>query len=158
MKAKKQIVDELINSPLGKKLDPNELLKLASFVNIRKLKKDQRLYREDDPSNSFEYIIKGRLKVLKEGFDGNQRLIAWLDRGRLVGELELLDRIPRIATVIATEPTTLLSMSKQTLDKIIEKHPRIGIRILKAMIHILSDHLNQADAVMSDKYGPVGLE
>ena len=61
------------------------------------------------------------------------RAIATAKAGSVVGELSLLDRGPRTATVVADTDVTLLVVSERALQAAIENIPAISRKLLKGL-------------------------
>ncbi|MFH0988752.1 MAG: cyclic nucleotide-binding domain-containing protein [bacterium] len=78
-----------------------------------------------DPADGWYILITGRVGVFKSDFS-----IAEIEgRGMVFGELGCILNIPRTATLIALESTSLL-LVRMTLDEIVEKHPEFTKRIM----------------------------
>jgi CRP-like cAMP-binding protein len=72
-------------------------------------------------------VARGELEVEKQTPDGaGSLLLARLGSGALVGEMALLLRSPRAATVTAASPSVLLRASKEALDRVAQKAPRVA--------------------------------
>ena len=74
----------------------------------------------------FFLIVTGSVSVVRDG-----AVIATLGPGQFFGELSLLDRRPRIATVVAGEPTTCLALPSWEFQQLLETEPRIAAAVLK---------------------------
>lgn len=56
-----------------------------------------------------------------------------MDPGEVLGEMALLDGEPRSATLTALEGVELLVLQRRDLLPFLEKHPKIGIKLLQAI-------------------------
>jgi CRP-like cAMP-binding protein len=54
---------------------------------------------------------------------GAERILAFLGRDAIVGELSIIDRLPRSASVVAVRDTALHLLSQATFEAFAEKHP-----------------------------------
>jgi len=62
-------------------------------------------------------ILKGRVKVVEITRDGQERVMAFRQRGDYFGDMGLLDGKTDFATVIAMEPCKLLLITKSLFDE-----------------------------------------
>jgi cAMP-dependent protein kinase regulator len=81
------------------------------------------------------YIVaRGELEVrrkLPENENGPASVItlARLTNGALFGEMALLSRAPRVASVVATRPSILLVAKRDALEAVAEKRPEVGVEL-----------------------------
>lgn len=74
------------------------------------------------------FVARGGLEAVRVRKDETIRL-ARIVAGDLFGEMALLSRSPRTATVTADRPSIVLRVEKDVLDAMAEKHPAIGERL-----------------------------
>ena len=86
----------------------------------------RRIARQGEVETGFFLIVTGSVSVVRDG-----TVIATLGPGQFFGELSLLDRRPRIATVVADEPTTCLALPSWEFQQLLETEPRIAAAVLK---------------------------
>jgi CRP/FNR family transcriptional regulator len=86
---------------------------------------DQVLFVADDPGDGCYRIEKGLLKVSIVSASGDERILAILGTGAIVGELAVLDGLPRSASVVALRDSDLLFASKVKFDDCANKHPEL---------------------------------
>lgn len=103
------------------------LMKEVSF------KKNTQVITQGDNSRSLFIIINGRLKVFANDEDGSQTIFTFLGEGDFFGELSLLDSAPRSASVITVDDTTLLTLSHQHFNTVLEKHPEMCQPLFSAL-------------------------
>jgi cAMP-dependent protein kinase regulator len=80
------------------------------------------------------YIVaRGELEVRRTVDDGDDKestmTLARLTNGALFGEMALLSRAPRAASVVACRPSILLVARRDALEAVAEKRPEVGIEL-----------------------------
>jgi putative ABC transport system ATP-binding protein len=78
------------------------------------------IIRQGDEGDKFYIIREGHVEVLKEK-NGKEEFIVKLGPGDFFGELALLRKEPRAATVRALEKVELLTLSKEIFMEVVEK-------------------------------------
>ena len=109
--------------PLFSQLSDAEARKLATFATETSAAQDQILMKQGDYSTDLIAIEEGTADVIRDG-----ETIASVGPGDLIGEMGLLSRDLRTASVIATAPMRVIKlthwevarMSDDTLDRIKE--------------------------------------
>jgi CRP-like cAMP-binding protein len=76
---------------------------------------------------TFYFIVSGKATVIRNG-----RKAAELDAGSYFGELALLDRLPRSATVKAATDMELLAIDQKDFNKILKDSPSMVRKLLVA--------------------------
>jgi hypothetical protein len=71
----------------------------ASATRV-KLAADQVLFLADDPGDSCYCVEDGLLKVTMVSRSGTERILSFISRGGIVGELAILDGLPRRVTLL----------------------------------------------------------
>ncbi len=103
-------------------------------VEWRRLEAGEVLFREGDLADAAYFVVGGRLMVLAADTDGNEQLVAELGRGEVVGELGLLDRAPRSATVRAVRDTTLAAFSTSTFEELVATSPQMMLNVTRGIL------------------------
>ena len=70
-------------------------------------------------------MASGLVKVVLSSEHGDEVLLATLGPGETLGELALLDGAPRSAAVVAVEPTTVLTLSRETVLGLLSNQPTV---------------------------------
>jgi CRP-like cAMP-binding protein len=86
------------------------------------------IVRQGEVGTGFFLITTGRARVVRDG-----ATIAELGPGDFFGELSLLDREPRIATVTAEAPTTCMAIASWEFETLLESQPRLAIALLRGV-------------------------
>jgi CRP/FNR family cyclic AMP-dependent transcriptional regulator len=95
------------------------------------------LCEEGKPGFEFFFILDGRAAVRRRG-----RKVATLSAGQYFGELSLLDRRPRSATVVAETTMSLLVLGQREFTSVMADMPKLAHKLLIAM----AGRLRAADA------------
>jgi predicted acylesterase/phospholipase RssA/CRP-like cAMP-binding protein len=103
-------------------------------VEWRRLEAGEVLFRQGDFSDAAYFIVGGRVMVVAEADDGSEHLISELGRGEVVGELGLLDRAPRSATVRAVRDTTLAAFSTATFEELVSTSPAMMLNVTRGIL------------------------
>jgi CRP/FNR family transcriptional regulator, cyclic AMP receptor protein len=141
----KDHLNELREEVIFSLLDDEDIEKIVPFFQLAECPVKTVVFREGDPGDFIGFVISGKVEVKKQTeFKGNQLIIALLSKGAMVGELSMFDKRKRSATVEAVEDTTLLLLTNESFDALIQQHPFAGVKILKGLIRILSLRLRKA--------------
>src|SRR5215471_18878617 len=95
--------------PMLSACSPEEIDHVAELGVAVTADKGQDLIRQGEPGNQFFVIVSGAAEVRRDGIG-----VASLGPGDYFGELALFDPAQRNATVTATSPATVISVSRNT--------------------------------------------
>ena len=95
------------------------------------------LCEEGTVGKEFFFIVDGVASVRRNG-----RKIASLGRGQYFGELSLLDRRPRSATVVSESAMSLLVLDQRRFNGLLDAVPALSHKLLVAM----AARIREADA------------
>ena len=86
------------------------------------------------------YIIeKGAVEVWKRDMDGNKKVLGFLKVGQVFGEMAIIDKTRRTATVTAIEQTVIISIEGERLLDALKQCPPIVTTLLKTLISNLKN-------------------
>ena len=124
-----------------------ELEEVSSFFNCRAVKAGDRVWQSGDASDYVAFIVSGRvqLKVNTE-FPGKQVVVGVFSRGAAIGVSCTVDRRPRSSTARALEDTGLILITHENFDRLVDRHPRLGVKLLQGMLLSETTRLHKAYA------------
>lgn len=154
-KTSKAIIDLLISIPIFDTLKSDELRLATRYMNLMDVKPQEIIFKEGDQGNYVCFVVDGALEVIKGVDTGHQVAIATLGKNRSIGEMAVIDDFPRSATVRAQKASTLLILTREGFDKILEEHPRTGVKILKGLARLLSQNLRKTSSRLADYMLPI---
>lgn len=120
---------ELIRQvPLFSRCTRKELAEVASIADEVDLPTKRVLMREGERGREFFVLLEGSADVRRNGRKINQ-----LGDGDFFGEIALVSRSDRTATVTTTEPSRVLVITEQAFRALLDHAPQIQIRVLEAL-------------------------
>jgi CRP/FNR family cyclic AMP-dependent transcriptional regulator len=141
-----QITQALRRVPLFASLAPEQLAHLARVARRRRYDRDEVIFYQGDPGDTFYVILSGQVKVSVSSPEGQEAILVMLDAGESFGELALLDDQPRSATIQANVPTEVIALRKDDFRRLIRQSPEIAI----ALLQVLTKRLRDTDQLVED--------
>ncbi|NND75565.1 MAG: cyclic nucleotide-binding domain-containing protein [Ilumatobacter sp.] len=114
--------------------DDELIQEVVDRVGWRRLDAGDTLFEQGDESDAAYFIVGGRLIVLVRDDDGNDELVREIGRTEVVGELGLLDRRPRSATVRAVRDTTLAAFPTALFEELVSKSPALMLHVTRGIL------------------------
>jgi len=109
-------------------------------TSIRKLSKDEYLFKEGDEPDAMYVVKSGRLQVIKSK-DEREVILAELGPGAMVGEMAFFDLKPRSASVRAVKDSEVIALPYKALLHQFASFPEW----LKAIMKTVNEHLRKAN-------------
>jgi CRP/FNR family transcriptional regulator, cyclic AMP receptor protein len=119
----------------------SELRKIRSSLDEVTVPAGKVLVEEGKVGLEFFLIVSGTATVKRKG-----RKVATLGQGSYFGELALLDRKPRSASVASDTEMELLVLSQRQFNSLLQSVPTIARKLLAAM----AERLRESDAKAYD--------
>ncbi|RJP90138.1 MAG: cyclic nucleotide-binding domain-containing protein [Desulfobacteraceae bacterium] len=147
----RDIIHFFLNQPIFDRMNAEELKVVARHMSIIELAPGDTLFHESDQGNFVCFIVRGELDVIKTAeTDGHPAVLARLTVGQSIGEMSIVDDAPRSATAQACTQTLLYTLSKSAFDHILERHAKIGAKMLKGIARLLSTNLRETSRRLAD--------
>lgn len=103
---------------------------LAAVATPVELTTGTALVQQGEPGDALYIIVAGRLDVLFELDSGEQQTLASLGPGDCVGEMALLTKDARSATVVARTPAVALRIAESEFAEVLARHPALRAHVL----------------------------
>jgi CRP-like cAMP-binding protein len=121
-------IDALRRSPLFEGLSRKQLARIARLSDDLEVAPETLMCREGTRGREFFVIIAGEAEVTRGG-----RHLATIGAGDFFGEIALLERVRRTATVTAVTPLSFFVISADVFDAVRETDPTIERALLRAL-------------------------
>ena len=127
-------INDVVRSvPIFEGLNDEELELLISQGKVQNYPKNSVFINEGDQSNSLFIILEGKAKVFLSDEEGKEVILGIEGAGGFLGEIALLDSEPRSASVMTTEKTRVLIVSRDLFQSFILSNPEIALGIIRGL-------------------------
>ena len=135
-------------------LDEQEVLNVLKITKERHFSKDEVIMQEGQEGDSMYIIVDGSVEIsktltMKTGEDDfaerEKILTSFRSADNVVfGEIAMIDREKRSASVIATSDCVFLEIEREDFLGLIEQRPQMGVKVLKKIAELLASRLRQS--------------
>jgi CRP-like cAMP-binding protein len=132
---KNKKVELIKNVPLFARCSRRELAEIASLADEIDIPEGSEIIREGERGREFFVLLDGEAVVRRKG-----RKLATLSAGDFAGEIALVSRIPRTATVKTTAPARALVITDQAFRSVMHRSPQIQGKVLDALAERVAEH------------------
>jgi len=142
--------------PFFTQLSDRELDVVRAVATEKTYPKNAVVLTEGEMGDSLYMIESGKVKVFIGDEDGREIILKILGPGDFFGEMSMIDKQPRSASVTTIEASTFLVLTHTMFEKCVEDAPRIGNMVMR----ILAQRVREADRkigtlALMDVYGRV---
>src|SRR5213075_2992205 len=142
--------------PFFTQLSEAELELVRSLAAEKHYPKNAVVLTEGEMGDALYLIQSGKVKVFIGDQDGREMILKILGPGDFFGEMSMIDKQPRSASITTLESAVFLVLSHSAFEKCIEKIPRIANMVMR----VLAQRVREADRkigtlAMMDVYGRV---
>ncbi|MGB2869997.1 MAG: DUF1003 domain-containing protein [Bacteroidota bacterium] len=123
--------DFLAKISIFEKLSPTDMNVLVGLWRPHNVKQGEVLFRKGDKGSSMFIIESGIIEIsVPDQLQRKDIRISVLHEGEFLGELSLVDGLPRTATAIAVEDANLLEMRRDEFITFLMERPAIAISMV----------------------------
>jgi HEAT repeat protein len=129
--------------PIFANLSPEDLRRVALVSRERLFSPNEIICYEGDPGDELYIVVSGRVQVLVGFGEAGAKTVAVMGEGEAVGEVAILDDVPRTATLRAYGgPVRLLTLGADEFKRILRERPELAIEVIRVLSRRL-DGLNK---------------
>lgn len=123
-----------------------ELADLIGAGTIQAVIPNETILRQGDEGDTLVLLLEGVVRVGMVTSNGREIILDYAEPGTILGEIALLDGEQRTASAVALWNGRLLRMKRSAFEGLLEKHPRMAVKMLRDMAR----RLRQADATIEN--------
>ncbi len=121
----KEVIEDLRKVPLFATCTKDELREIVRLGTEAQVPDGRVLTEQGKPGSEFFLIRAGQVRCLIDGAE-----VALLGTGDFFGEMALLDKGPRHATVVADGPADLIVLDRREFSALLDAAPSIAKKLL----------------------------
>ena len=107
------------------------------------------IVRAGDAADSMHFILDGRVGIMVQADQGRTTRVRSLGRCTTIGEMGLVSRSPRSATIQAEVASILYILSAQQFEAIKTEDPALGQKLLTYFVAVMAERLNFANRTIA---------
>jgi CRP/FNR family cyclic AMP-dependent transcriptional regulator len=119
----------------------SQLERLVARVTLSEVAAGAVIMREGDKGDQLYCLVSGEVEVRR-----GDRVLVRLGAGETLGEMELIDMIPRSATVVALTPCSLVALARRDILALQREDLPAFTLVIMNLARDLSRRLRQMDA------------
>jgi SulP family sulfate permease len=107
------------------------------------------IVRAGEAADSMHFILDGRVGIMIPTDNGGTARVRSLGRYTTIGEMGLVSRTPRSATIQAETASVLYVLTTQQFETIKRDHPALGQKLLTYFVTVMAERLSFANRMIS---------
>jgi CRP-like cAMP-binding protein len=127
-------VKALKGAPLFEGLSRKELAQLARVSEDLEVEPGTVLCEEGEIGHEFFVIVDGKVKITRKG-----RRVSVRGGGDFVGEIALIEDVPRTATVTAETPVRLFVLTRKDFRHLLDEQPSVERKVMRVLARRLAE-------------------
>lgn len=138
-------LDILHKMPLFRFVTYQELVRVLNITHVEHFVAGENIVEEGDEGDELFVVLTGRVKV----HSGDTELVE-LGPGQHFGEMALIDKAPRSASVTAVEDSKLLSIKRRDFFDLIRKDHDVAVKLLWSFLGVLAKRLRSTSRELGE--------
>lgn len=119
--------------PLLRAVDDGRLDELARSAHVSTVLRGESLFLEgEEPARMF-VVLSGRVQVFRTSEEGGEIVLAHIGPGQTIGELSVIDRLPRSASARALERSRVISVPADRLRGVLTDSPGVAMDVAEQL-------------------------
>lgn len=136
-------IQTLKKIPLFSSLNYKEIAQVLEVIQIRNIAPETLIIEEGKTGEDMFVILKGHVDVQVGGKGINQ-----LGPGQFFGEMSLIDKSPRSASIVAKNDVKVMRIPRSDFFPLLKKESRIGLKVFWAFLQNMNKRLRDNDRLM----------
>jgi serine/threonine protein phosphatase PrpC len=145
-------LETLHRMPLFRHLTYQELVRVMNIVDVRTFAKGAHVLEEGDEGDEMFIVLQGSVNV----HSGDAK-ITTLGPGQHFGEMALVDKVPRSASVTSEDEAKLMVLRRRDFFDIVRKDHDVAVKLLWAFLGVLTERLRRTSRDLSEARDQIAL-
>jgi diguanylate cyclase (GGDEF)-like protein len=131
-------------------LNQDELRAVSRLLSTMTVEKGETVFAEGDPGFDLYIVESGLFEASVRTEDDTEFTVARFRPGDFFGEMAIFEDAPRSATCRSRERSSVLALSKASFFRLVESRPSTAIKIMDAMLRVITNRLQTTSSLVSD--------
>jgi CRP-like cAMP-binding protein len=119
--------------------DMKELEDLLAHGSVHPVRARETILRQGEDGDALIILLEGIVRVSMVASNGREIILDYAEPGAVLGEIALLDGLPRTASATALWNGRMLRLSRPAFEQFIERHPKMAMRMMREMARRLRE-------------------
>jgi SulP family sulfate permease len=122
--------------------------RLVEYCRRLEVRSGDIVARQDEPATSMHFILEGRVGIIVDLHDGRTTRVRSLGRHTTVGEMGLITRSPRSATIQAEAASVLYELDADAFEHIKREQPALSQALFAYVVRVMTERLSFANRLI----------
>ncbi len=129
------IITTLKKTQIFKTLSPETLEKLSAALQTRSLAEGEMLFSLGDPGTEMILVQEGKIAIYMPEDDRPQagQALRIFQAGEILGEMALIDRLPRSASARAETEAVIATLDLTTFQRLLADYPEVATAVMSGL-------------------------
>lgn len=132
-------------SQWGEGLSHEDMEQFAQYLYLATAQSNESIFNEGAIEPYMCFVAEGLVRITKGDSKKNVKTICEIGPGRTVGEMSIIDGLPRSASAVAVNQTTVLVLTKENFELLISDNPKLGVALFQRLAQMISHRLRVSD-------------
>ena len=123
-------------------IDPEVMEEIANICSEEKYTKDTVLFEKGEEAESLYILEQGALNLVIQ--NGGTLIYGLKEPGRVFGWSSLVESGLYTASGVCATDLKVVKIKREKLDKIVDRHPEVGLKVVKRLARVISQRLSNA--------------
>src|SRR5439155_4177029 len=119
----------LLRVPLFADLSPADLKQVAEIASEHAYPDGEAIADQGEPGEEMYVVVSGEIRVMARSGGGPQVEVARRGAGDAVGEMAIVSRAPRMASLVAAGEVRTLAIDRRRFERILRDRPEVGLAV-----------------------------
>ena len=149
------ILSDLEEQQWTRRFDFKDLKALGGSIQSFSIPEGSYIFEEGDKDAFLFWIVAGSVEVVKKDQNRKEKLLTRVKRGRVLGEMSLLDGEPRSASCRAAQDTEIFVLTASEFENLCQKSPNTALILIRIIARTVSRRLRPTSGAPLDRLDDV---
>ena len=123
-------------------IDPEVMEEIVNICSEEKYTKDTVLFEKGEEAESLYILEQGALNLVIK--NGGSLIYSLTEPGEVFGWSSLVESGLYTASGVCATDTKVVKIEREKLERVFDRHPEIGLKVLKRLARVISQRLSNA--------------